>query len=102
MRNRTNRVYRLSAAGVMALQAQRSVPRWYRTILAMFQGDTLSDQICDALSAHSKKQVIAWLEELETLGFIADAAPEPTETAIVVEQIIAVLKQAEAGAKVLA
>jgi hypothetical protein len=98
-----NRVYRLSVAGVLALQAQRSVPRWFRTILAMFQGDTSLDQICDALSAHSKKQVLAWLEQLETLGFIiADAAPEPTETAILVEQIIAVLKKAEIGAEVLA
>jgi hypothetical protein len=97
MRNRTNRVYHLSTAGVMALQAQRSVPRWFRTILAIFQrGDTTSDRICQSLNVHSKKQVIAWLEQLETLGFIADAAPD------VVEQIIAVLKEAEAGAEVLA
>ena len=97
MRNQMNRVYRLSVAGVLALQAQRSVPRWFRTILAMFQrGDTTSDRICESLSVHSEKQVIACLEQLETLGFIADAAPD------VVEQIIAVLKEAEAGAEVLA
>lgn len=87
MRSRMNRAYRLSAAGVMALQAQRSVPGWYRTILAIFQGDTLSDQICDALSAHSKKQVIAWLEQLETLGFIADAASDLTKPTIGVDDL---------------
>lgn len=65
-------------------------------------GDTTSDRFCESLSAHSKQQIIPWLEQLETLGFIADATPEPTETAIVAEQIIAVLKEVGAGAKVLA
>lgn len=72
----TERVYRLSGAGRMALQAKRSVPGWYRTILAMIQGDTPSGGICETLSAHSKKQVTTWLEQLETLGFI-EVVSEP-------------------------
>jgi hypothetical protein len=72
----TERVYRLSGAGRMALQAKRSVPGWYRTILAMIQGDTPSGGICETLSAHSKKQVMTWLEQLETLGFI-EVVSEP-------------------------
>ena len=87
MRIKTNRTYRLTAAGVLALQAQRSVPEWYRTILAMFQGDTPADAICESLSAHSKKQVNAWLDQLETLDFIADAARDSAESTIAVNDL---------------
>ncbi|MGQ0546866.1 MAG: hypothetical protein ACT4P3_16285 [Betaproteobacteria bacterium] len=44
---------------------------WYRSILERIRGDTPSQAICDTLSAHSRQQVTAWLEQLETLGFIA-------------------------------
>ena len=75
----TERLYRLTMTGTLALQAKRSVPGWYRTILAMIEGDTPSAAICETLSAHPRKQVIAWLEQLETLGFVAfvDAADAP-------------------------
>lgn len=71
MKNETERLYRLTVTGTLALQAKRSVPGWYRTILAMIDGDTPSAAICETLSAHPKKQVMAWLEQLETLGFVA-------------------------------
>jgi hypothetical protein len=56
----TERIYRLSGAGRMALQAKRSVPGWYRTLLAMIEGDTPS----------------GGLGQLETLGFI-EVVSEP-------------------------
>jgi hypothetical protein len=73
MKTETERLYRLTMTGTLALQAKRSVPGWYRTILAMIEGDTPSAAICGTLSAHPSKQVIAWLEQLETLGFITSA-----------------------------
>lgn len=73
MRIQTKRTYRLTDTGIRAVQAERSVPGWYRTILAMMEGDTPAERICEILSAHAKKQVLAWLDQLETLGFIADA-----------------------------
>ena len=75
MKSETERLYRLTVTGTLALQAKRSVPGWYRTILAMIDGDTPSAVICETLSAHPRKQVIAWLEQLETLGFVAMADP---------------------------
>lgn len=71
MKTATDRMYRLTTAGKLALQAKRSVPGWYRTILAMIPGETPSSAICATLSAHPSKQVMAWLEQLETLGFVA-------------------------------
>lgn len=71
MRIQTNRTYRLTNTGVRAVRAERSVPGWYRTILAMMEGDTPAERICQILSAHARKQVVAWLDQLETLGFIA-------------------------------
>ena len=71
MRIQTNRTYRLTDTGIRAVRAERSVPGWYRTILAMMEGDTSSERICQILSAHARKQVVAWLDQLETLGFIA-------------------------------
>lgn len=77
MKTQAERLYRLTRAGALALEAKRSVPGWYRTILAMVRGDTPARTICETLSAHPRKQVITWLEQLETLGFLepADAAP---------------------------
>lgn len=67
------RLYRLSRTGVLALASKRSVPGWYRTILAMIHGETPVREICETLSAHSSRQVIVWLEQLETLGFLEAA-----------------------------
>ena len=76
MRIATTRIYRLTDTGLLAVRAERSVPRWYRTILAMIEGDTPSERICELLGAHTRKQVLAWLDELQTLGFLAHVAPE--------------------------
>jgi hypothetical protein len=82
MRIRTNQVYRLTDAGILAVRAQRSVPGWYRTILAMMEGDTPSERVCEILSAHSKKQVMAWLDQLETLGFVVAVAAVDESSAL--------------------
>ena len=83
MKTATDRMYRLTTAGTLALQAKRSVPGWYRTILAMIPAETPSSAICETLSAHPRKQVMAWLEQLETLGFVAlvDRAGAPAQQA---------------------
>ena len=75
MKNETERLYRLTGAGELALASKRSVPGWYRTILAMVAGDTPGSAICETLSAHPRKQVLAWLDQLETLGFLELAEP---------------------------
>lgn len=75
MKSGAERLYRLTRTGKLALEAKRSVPGWYRTILAMIEGDTPAGAICETLSAHPRKQVIAWLDQLETLGFVEPAEP---------------------------
>lgn len=77
MRTTTNVTYRLAPAGANALRAERSVPDWYRSILGLMNGDTTANKLVDALAAYPRKQVLSWIGELETLGFIFDANPEP-------------------------
>jgi hypothetical protein len=71
----TGRTCRLTAAGVRALASQRSVPAWYRTILGLIQGDTAGSAVRESMNTHSSKQVFAWIDELETLGFIELVVP---------------------------
>ncbi len=77
MKVQAPRTYRLTKTGILAVRAERSVPGWYRTILEMMEGDTTAERICGILSAHARKQVMAWLDQLETLGFIAALDREP-------------------------
>jgi hypothetical protein len=70
------RIYRISDAGAQALAAQSSVPAWYRSILGLITGgDTPSDVVCRSIDRHPPQRVLAWLEELETLGFVEVVAP---------------------------
>jgi hypothetical protein len=64
------RIYRLTAAGASALQSPRSVPDWYRGILELVQDDATSSQIIEALDRHPSTDVLTWIEQLETLGFL--------------------------------
>lgn len=73
------RAYRLTAAGAKALESKRSVPTWYRAILELVQGDTTSSVFIAAMSARPRKEVVSWIEELETLGFLELATPVGSE-----------------------
>ncbi len=65
----TTRVYRLTAAGASALRSARSVPDWYRDILRLAQADPTSGEIIAGM-ARSGREVLQWIEQLETLGFV--------------------------------
>lgn len=68
MLDEMGRVYRITDAGAKALQAKRSVPAWYRAVLAQI---TASDSVLSrAIQRHPPHRIRAWLEEMETLGFI--------------------------------
>jgi hypothetical protein len=64
------RIYRLTAAGTSALHSARSVPNWYRDILSLVQTDPTSSEIIAGMTKHPSKEVLAWIEQLETLGFV--------------------------------
>ena len=64
------RIYRLTAAGTSALHSARSVPDWYRDILRLVQGDPTSSEIIARMTSHPCKEVLQWIEQLETLGFV--------------------------------
>ena len=73
--------YRLTPAGARAVEAERSIPTWYRAVLGLVHADTTSTVILAGLLAYHRKAVLAWIDELETLGFLervvpADAAGE--------------------------
>jgi len=62
--------YRLTRAGANALDAERSIPTWYRAVLGLVRSDTTSTVILAGLLAYHRKAVLAWIDELETLGFL--------------------------------
>ena len=67
---RTNRVYRRTDLGAKALQSERSIPSWFRSILDAVSGETHFNAICETMGSHSRRQVLEWLDQLETLGFV--------------------------------
>jgi hypothetical protein len=67
--------YRLTPAGEKAVEAERSIPTWYRAVLGLVQGDTTSTVILAGLLAYHRKAVLAWIDELETLGFVERVVP---------------------------
>jgi len=67
--------YRRTPEGARALRNQKSVPPWYRSILDLIPRETPGSVVCEGMSAHPRKQVLAWLDELETLGFLERVAP---------------------------
>jgi hypothetical protein len=64
------RIYRLTAAGTSALHSARSGPDWYRDILRLVQGDPTSSDIIARMTSHPGREVLQWIEQLETLGFV--------------------------------
>jgi hypothetical protein len=71
----TARTYRLLPTGTRALGSEKSVPPWYRAILGLLHGEMTSSEIVDAMSGRSKKEVLKWIDELETLGFVELVVP---------------------------
>jgi hypothetical protein len=72
-------IYQRTEAGLRAWHSPRSgLPGPYRSILGLMQTETHSDAILAGLSQYTDKQILDWLAELETLGFIESvpAAPE--------------------------
>ena len=64
------RIYRLTAAGASALHSARSVPDWYRAILELVRDDATTSTIISLLTHHPSSEVLKWIEQLETLGFV--------------------------------
>lgn len=72
-------IYQLTETGLKAWRSPHSgLPAQYRSILGLIQTETPSDAILAGLSHYTDKQILDWLAELETLGFIESvtAAPE--------------------------
>ena len=65
-----NRIYRRTPAGDRALESERSVPNWFRAVLVLVRGQVTSSAICSAMRGHSQEQVLDWVDQLETLGFV--------------------------------
>jgi hypothetical protein len=77
----TERTYRLLPTGTRALGSEKSVPTWYRAILGLFQGEMASSEIVGAIRDSSRKEVLKWIDELETLGFVEQVVPAASEAA---------------------
>jgi hypothetical protein len=83
-------IYRLSAAGARAVDAERSIPTWYRAVLGRVQGETTSTAILAGLLAYRRKAVLAWIEQLETLGFlerVVPAGPDSSDRTAGIDQV---------------
>ena len=66
------RTYVLTKAGSKARASRRSgLPTHYREILELIRSAINDDEIHSALQSHPSRQVDNWLDELDTLGFIA-------------------------------
>ena len=76
----TTRTYRLTLAGVKALKSKRSVPVWYRAVLRLVREETPCASIIEGMSAYPRKQVLAWIEQLETLGFLELIVRAPADS----------------------
>jgi hypothetical protein len=66
------RTYVLTKAGSKARASRRSgLPKHYRQILELIRSVIHEDEIHSALPSLPPRQVDDWLDELDTLGFIA-------------------------------
>jgi hypothetical protein len=75
-----DRVYCRTPAGDRALKSKGSVPEYFRAILVLVTGLVSSSAICVRMRGHSQKQVLIWLDQLETLGFVDRMMPPPSAT----------------------
>jgi hypothetical protein len=70
-----DRIYCRTSAGDRALESKCSVPEWFRAILVLVGGQVSCSAICGGIRSHSQKQVLNWIDQLETLGFIERILP---------------------------
>ena len=75
-----DRIYCRTPAGDRALKSKGSVPEYFRAILVLVAGLVSSSAICVRMRSHSQKQVLIWLDQLETLGFVDRMIPPPSPT----------------------
>jgi DNA-binding PadR family transcriptional regulator len=70
--NRRDRIYQRTDSGRKAWQDENSgLPPAYRGILGLIDHPTPSGEIVNGMFPDSEGQVLAWLDELESLGFVA-------------------------------
>ena len=64
-------IYQRTEAGRRAWEDEHSgLPAWYRRMLGLAQEPTTADELIEAMSDHPEKDVFAWLDQMESLGFI--------------------------------
>ena len=68
-----HRIYQRTDNGRKAWEEEVGLPFAYRKILGLIDHPTYSDEIVKSMSQNSGEQVLAWLDELESLGFVACA-----------------------------
>jgi hypothetical protein len=73
---------------------------WYRAVLRLVRDETPSASIMDGMSAYPRRQVLAWIEQLETLGFLELMVRAPADSPATSEQgaFDAVLRRLQAMA----
>lgn len=66
------KLYRITDTGLKAWTSQDSgLPAPYRQILGLTRNMALVGDICDGMRTYPRKDVLRWLDELDTLGFVA-------------------------------
>jgi hypothetical protein len=79
--SKSGRRYRLTAAGIRALESERSVPEWFRAILGVFHGDMTANEVLSSMSSYLRRETLTWLGQLDTLGFVEQVVPAEPGTA---------------------
>lgn len=68
---RAERVYWRTQTGFKAWESPNSgLPSHYRHILGLIRSGTHVDAIRNDMQEYSDKEVLGWLDELDTLGFV--------------------------------
>ena len=65
-------IYQPTAEGLRAWRSPESgLPTPYRMLLGIIQRATHCDEVIASMAGHSEKQILDWLDELDTLCFLA-------------------------------
>jgi hypothetical protein len=74
--NKQLRIYQRTESGRRAWADEKSgLPTAYRKILGLINQAIDSHEVINSMSEDSEKQVLAWLDELESLCFVACSSP---------------------------
>lgn len=75
------RIYQRTKSGSKAWEDEKSgLPPAYRKILGLIDHPTQPDEVIHSMSQDLEEQVRAWLDELESLCFVACSYPTPATT----------------------